>query len=210
MKFGCILITIIILVLFNVSFISTAKAVECGGGSGACSSGSSCCSEITGECDVSNAPVIAYTCDWTCDGSENACLNCCAGAGWCGADECSTGCAYVGDFVWMGSGKCCGDDYPEYFSSGAAGYGCCCDYYQVGEGDDEICTGDGNNYWCVDGTYCTTNEVYDSSLSATDSTYILSGDDIVCNCANSGNKCDDGDSDATADGLCASSACDTG
>ncbi|MBU0530171.1 MAG: hypothetical protein ABIH52_00320 [Candidatus Aenigmatarchaeota archaeon] len=177
----------------------------CGAGSGACVNGDSCCSDAIGQCDVTSAPYVDGDC-YDCDTSLSACSKCCASSGTSG-DECVSGEYRTYTWVW-GANKCCGDDgSSDDFSSDSSSAGCCCNGNQIGTGNDVSCSGY-NNEWCIDGTYCS-GLVRDSSLSATDTIYVLSGDDIICGCDSSGDKCDDTDSDGTADGLCASGTCDT-
>ncbi|UCC91572.1 MAG: fibronectin type III domain-containing protein, partial [Candidatus Aenigmatarchaeota archaeon] len=148
--------------------------------------------DTSGDCDNSYCSgTSAVECPTDLDSTN--CLN---------ADEPSC-CSYY-TYDWSSTASaCCGDEGGSDDWSGDSTFGCCCDGSPIATGDDEICSGY-NNYWCVDGSYCS-DEVYDSGqMSGT----TLSGDDINCNCVSGGQICDTTDAGAGCNGICASSACD--
>jgi hypothetical protein len=115
-----------------------------------------------------------------------------------------------GSYEWYTTNYCCGDDSGEDWN-GDATFGCCCDGGSIASGNDAICSGY-SNYWCIDGTYCTSGSgiVRDPSQTYGASQLTLSGDDIVCGCTSTGHICDTIDAGAAMNGICASSTCDTG
>jgi len=134
----------------------------------------------------------------------------CNAGTWQGGDDSSAACSGLGD-TWLASGggtnsPCCGDDSGEDWDTGGAdAQGCCCDASQIGTGNDVRCASIPD--WCIDGDYCTGGIVKDDGLTAGGTDYTLVGDDIVCGCDQTGDKCDN-DEDETAEGLCASNTCD--
>ncbi|MBU0530356.1 MAG: hypothetical protein KKC05_01660, partial [Nanoarchaeota archaeon] len=211
MKFGCILILVTVLVAFNSMFVlnSEALADSCDGDPNTgCAVNEACC--ITGEggptCTLSTGPSF-YGC-LDCDSGQDACEKCCFTGG-SSADACDSGYANV-SYTWIGgfTGNCCGNDGASDDFDASGGSVCCCDGYTI---DDAQCSGH-SNYWCADGYYCdaTYGDVTrDTGLPAGGTDYTIGGDDITCGCDSSGVKCDN-DQDATAEGICASSTCDSG
>ncbi|MBN2101520.1 MAG: hypothetical protein JW716_01465 [Candidatus Aenigmarchaeota archaeon] len=162
------------------------------------SSGSTQCSAGTETCCTNQSTIWEGV---TCTSSGISQTNYDRDSSLARCESTASGCS---TYTWVSSATaCCGDDSGESFSSTSDGQDSCCNGATIS--DDTRCSA--TDEWAVDGTFCA-QEVYDSgSMSGT----AISGNDVVCGCNSGGNVCDSyGDSDGTADGVCASDSCASG
>jgi hypothetical protein len=199
----------------NYSNITIEPLVGEGCTAASCADGTACCNSSASVCVKTSG--TGYTCKDSDTSAASCSFDCDVLGEFTGATACVNG-QFIAK-TWSSIG-CCGDDKSTTDNiNGNTTLGCCCYNYNLdslsammGGGVDEICTSN-SNYWCLDGTYCTTGSglASDPSLTATGSTYTFDGDDIICGCqSGTGIKCDTNDAGKVANGLCvADSTCDT-